>query len=190
MSHTRSAIVTGAGSGIGRAVALAMQADGYDVALAGRRAEELDKTAARAAEGGGRMLTLPTDVTDDDQVTPAVRSYNGRIRPARCAVQQCRPGRAAGADGGTDAPTMARCGGCEPDRLFHLRPACNPDHEGAGSEGRADRQQRVDIGPDAAALHRALHGDQARAHRPHQIDRAGRTARRHHPPARSISAMR
>ena len=68
MSHSRSAIVTGAGSGIGRAVALAMQADGYDVALAGRRGEELDKTAARAAEGGGRMLTLPTDVTDDDQV--------------------------------------------------------------------------------------------------------------------------
>ncbi|MXY38413.1 MAG: SDR family oxidoreductase [Rhodospirillaceae bacterium] len=68
MSHTRSVIVTGAGSGIGRAVALAMQADGYNVALAGRRADELDITAARAAEGGGRMLALPTDVTDDDQV--------------------------------------------------------------------------------------------------------------------------
>ncbi len=68
MSHTRSAIITGAGSGIGRAVALAMQADGYNVALAGRRAEELDITAAQAAEGGGRMLALPTDVTDDDQV--------------------------------------------------------------------------------------------------------------------------
>ena len=68
MSHTRSAIVTGAGSGIGRAVALAMQADGYNVALAGRRADELDKTAAQAAEGGGRMLALPTDVTDDGQV--------------------------------------------------------------------------------------------------------------------------
>ncbi|MDE0150738.1 MAG: SDR family NAD(P)-dependent oxidoreductase [Rhodospirillaceae bacterium] len=68
MSHTRSVIVTGAGSGIGRAVALAMQADGYNVALAGRRADELDITAARAAGGGGRMLALPTDVTDDDQV--------------------------------------------------------------------------------------------------------------------------
>ena len=68
MSHTRSVIVTGAGSGIGRAVALAMQADGYNVALAGRRAEELDITAARAAESGGRMLALPTDVTDDGQV--------------------------------------------------------------------------------------------------------------------------
>ena len=68
MAHTRSAIVTGAGSGIGRAVALAMQADGYDVALAGRRAEELDRTAAQAAKGGGRMLALPTDVTDDEQV--------------------------------------------------------------------------------------------------------------------------
>ena len=68
MTYTRSVIVTGAGSGIGRAVALAMQADGYNVALAGRRAEELDTTAARATEGGGLMLALPTDVTDDDQV--------------------------------------------------------------------------------------------------------------------------
>ena len=68
MSHVRSAIITGAGSGIGRAVALAMQADGYNVALAGRRAAELDKTAEQAAGGGGRMLAIPTDVTDDDQV--------------------------------------------------------------------------------------------------------------------------
>ena len=68
MSHVRSAIITGAGSGIGRAVALAMQADGYNVALAGRRAAELDKTVEQAAGGGGRMLAIPTDVTDDDQV--------------------------------------------------------------------------------------------------------------------------
>jgi len=68
MTYTRSAVVTGAGSGIGRAVALALQADGYNVALAGRREEELHKTADAAAAAGGTMLPVPTDVTDDDQV--------------------------------------------------------------------------------------------------------------------------
>ena len=73
MTHTRSALVTGAGSGIGRAVALALQADGYNVVLAGRRTEELDKTASRAAPDGGRMLAVPTDVTGDDQVANLFR---------------------------------------------------------------------------------------------------------------------
>ncbi len=58
------ALITGAGSGIGRSSALALQAKGYDVALAGRRAAELDNTASMAKEGGGRMLPVPTDVTD------------------------------------------------------------------------------------------------------------------------------
>jgi NAD(P)-dependent dehydrogenase (short-subunit alcohol dehydrogenase family) len=62
------AVVTGAGSGIGRASALALQADGYDVVLAGRRAEELEKTAAMAVAGGGRMLAVATDVSDPAQV--------------------------------------------------------------------------------------------------------------------------
>ncbi len=57
------AVVTGAGSGIGRAVAVALAGAGYSVALAGRRAAELDATAAQAA-GAGRILAVPTDVTD------------------------------------------------------------------------------------------------------------------------------
>ena len=48
-----------------RASALALQADGYDVVLAGRRKEELDKTAAMAKAGGGRMLAVPTDVSKE-----------------------------------------------------------------------------------------------------------------------------
>ncbi|MGI9425668.1 MAG: SDR family oxidoreductase [Hyphomicrobiaceae bacterium] len=58
------ALVTGAGSGIGRASALALQAVGYNVVLAGRRAEELQKTAEMAATGGGEMLAVPSDVSD------------------------------------------------------------------------------------------------------------------------------
>ncbi|MGH6816592.1 MAG: SDR family oxidoreductase [Hyphomicrobiaceae bacterium] len=63
-ANSKVALVTGAGSGIGRAAALALQADGFHVVLAGRRAEELDKTAAMVKTGGGRMLAVPTDVAD------------------------------------------------------------------------------------------------------------------------------
>lgn len=66
------ALVTGAGSGIGRAVARAMLRDGYAVALAGRRREPLEETAA----GAQRALVVPTDVTDP----AAVESLFAAIR--------------------------------------------------------------------------------------------------------------
>ena len=62
-SNRRFALVTGAGSGIGRAAALALHAGGFSVALAGRRPAELEKTAAMA-RGNGAMLAVPTDVGD------------------------------------------------------------------------------------------------------------------------------
>src|SRR5689334_16596100 len=64
----RIALVTGAGSGIGRAVALAMQSAGYSVVLAGRRTAELERTAGLADASGGKMLAVPTDVSQPDSV--------------------------------------------------------------------------------------------------------------------------
>jgi len=62
MSNGKIALVTGAGSGIGRAVSLALQSSGYSVVLAGRRAAELERTARSANPSGGEMLPVPTDI--------------------------------------------------------------------------------------------------------------------------------
>ena len=58
----RAAIVTGAGSGIGRYSAIALLKAGYSVGLAGRRAEALQETIAEAGEDGAQALAVPTDV--------------------------------------------------------------------------------------------------------------------------------
>ena len=67
-THAKIALVTGGGSGIGRAVALGLQSAGYRVVLAGRRAAELERTAALAEPSGGEMLAVPTDVSKPDSV--------------------------------------------------------------------------------------------------------------------------
>jgi NAD(P)-dependent dehydrogenase (short-subunit alcohol dehydrogenase family) len=68
MSENRVALITGAGSGIGRAAALALHHAGFSIVLAGRRASEIEKTAAMAARSGGRILAVPTDVSQPDSV--------------------------------------------------------------------------------------------------------------------------
>ncbi len=65
--NNKVAIVTGAGTGIGKAAALALLADGYRVALAGRRREPLDDVAA-ASGAGARVLAVPTDVSQPESV--------------------------------------------------------------------------------------------------------------------------
>jgi NAD(P)-dependent dehydrogenase (short-subunit alcohol dehydrogenase family) len=67
-SMTKVGIVTGGGTGIGRAVALALAGEGYSVVVAGRRKEPLDGTAAEGSRLGARMLSVPTDVSDPKAV--------------------------------------------------------------------------------------------------------------------------
>src|SRR4051812_14641043 len=62
------AMVTGAGSGIGRATAQALLREGYSVVLAGRRREALEQTVAEAGADGTRTLTVPADVSDESSV--------------------------------------------------------------------------------------------------------------------------
>jgi len=65
MAVQKIALVTGAGSGVGRSAALALSRDGYAVVLAGRRREMLE---AVAKEAGGKTLAVPTDVTEPDSI--------------------------------------------------------------------------------------------------------------------------
>jgi NAD(P)-dependent dehydrogenase (short-subunit alcohol dehydrogenase family) len=67
MATGKVAVVTGAGSGIGRAVTLALASNGWSVAAAGRRAEALEATAALGA-GAAEILAITCDVTDPAQV--------------------------------------------------------------------------------------------------------------------------
>jgi len=75
----RVAVVTGAGSGIGRAVALGLLREGYAVVLAGRRAEALGATVAQAGAAAGRACCVPTDVTDPAAVEALFASVQSRF---------------------------------------------------------------------------------------------------------------
>jgi|TARA_B100000959_G_scaffold285662_1_gene361149 NAD(P)-dependent dehydrogenase (short-subunit alcohol dehydrogenase family) len=68
-TRIKTAIITGAGSGVGRAAALALHSEGYSVTLAGRRLDALEETAALASSSGERTLVVPTDITDAASVS-------------------------------------------------------------------------------------------------------------------------
>jgi len=77
-THDKVAIVTGAGTGIGKAVALAFLQDGYRVALAGRRKELLEQAAKASGAPAKRVIAVPTDVGDPQ----AVRALFARTHEA------------------------------------------------------------------------------------------------------------
>ena len=82
MANDRIALVTGAGSGIGRAVSIALHSAGYSVVLAGRRSAELEKTAELVDRPGGKMLPVSTDVSKPESVRAlfaSVKETFGRL---------------------------------------------------------------------------------------------------------------
>jgi NAD(P)-dependent dehydrogenase (short-subunit alcohol dehydrogenase family) len=73
------ALVTGAGSGIGRAASLALAAAGYSVIIGGRRAEPLDVTISMASGSGAKMLAIPVDVADPASVNALFARIRGEF---------------------------------------------------------------------------------------------------------------
>ena len=111
-SPRRVALVTGASRGIGEETAVALARDGFDVALASRGLEALEKVAARCAEQGARTAVIPTDVTQEDQVRAMVATAVSELGGLHTVVNNA---------GGTNfmAPiTDFRSGGFE--KVIHL----------------------------------------------------------------------
>jgi len=79
MSELKVAVVTGAGSGIGRAVSLALANVGYEVVLAGRRADKLDETRALGGERSGQLHPVVTDVADEASVNALFAEVSRRF---------------------------------------------------------------------------------------------------------------
>lgn len=76
---SKIAVVTGAGSGVGRASALALLQDGWSVALAGRRKDALEETVRMAGNAGQRALVVPTDVGKPDAVAALFAQVKDRF---------------------------------------------------------------------------------------------------------------
>ncbi len=82
MDSTNIALVTGAGSGIGRAAAIGLAGAGFTVVLVGRRPAPLEETAERCAGAGTEAVAVPTDITDEaavDALFATVRERFGRL---------------------------------------------------------------------------------------------------------------
>jgi NAD(P)-dependent dehydrogenase (short-subunit alcohol dehydrogenase family) len=77
MAQKRVAIVTGAGSGIGKSASLALLKDGYHVGLVGRRKDMLEETAAESG-AKDRALVLAADITKDDEVAKIFGEVKGK----------------------------------------------------------------------------------------------------------------
>ena len=183
------AIVTGAGSGIGRASALALL-EGRLPRRARRPPRRRARGDARAppATAADRVLVVPTDVTDPAAVKALFARRQGQARPPRRAVQQRRHRRAAGAARGAHRRAVADRRRHQPDRRLPVHAAGVRADEVAVAARRPHHQQRLDLGARAAPVQLALHRDQARDHRPHQVDLARRPRRTTSPAARSTSA--
>lgn len=77
-AQDKVALITGAGSGIGRAVAFALLAEGYRVGLVGRRREALEATVAQAGAAQDRTLVLPADLADEAAVADVFAQLEAR----------------------------------------------------------------------------------------------------------------
>src|SRR3954465_11255188 len=89
----RVVAVTGAGTGIGRAIATAFAALGWRVVVGGRRADKLAETAALVEQAGGACLAHPLDVTDGDSVEAFFDAAESRFGPLTAVINNAATAR-------------------------------------------------------------------------------------------------
>ena len=142
---SKIAVVTGAGSGVGRASALALLADGWTVALVGRRADALEETAGMAGDAKSRAVPVPTDVGDPK----AVQALFATVRD-RCGRLDFLFNNAGGNVPGTPFEDLAyedwaRIVQVNLTGSFLCAQAAFRMMKDAVAAGRAHRQQRLDL---------------------------------------------
>jgi len=94
----RVAVITGASSGIGRALAVALAAQGARVGATARRAERLDELAREVRAANGTIETAPCDITDRAATLAAIRELAERLGPVDLMIANAGLGQTAGAD--------------------------------------------------------------------------------------------
>ena len=87
------AVVTGASSGIGRALAKRLAAEGCKVGLVARRREQLEKLAGEITAAGGAAAFAPADVADRDQTLQAIHDVAGKLGPVDLLIANAGVGR-------------------------------------------------------------------------------------------------
>ena len=187
-ASAKVALVTGAGTGVGRAVSLALAKDGYDMVLAGRRKEMLDEVAGEVKAGGAQALAVPTDVSKRESILAlfaTVKSSFGRLD-----VLFNNAGIGAPAVPLEDLPyrEMEERGRHQPHRHVPVHAGSDQDHEGpdrraAGASSTTARSRRTRRGPIRSPIPRPSTPSPASPNRPRST--AGNTTS---PAGRSTSA--
>ena len=152
MANGKTAIVTGAGTGIGKAVAIALLKAGWNTVFTGRRLPLLDEAVAAAGKTDAKALAFAADVTQAGRGRPAVRWRRQGIRPRRPALQQCRPRLQGDADRRIAGRDLERRGCGQPDRLVPVRPRrvprrCASRARRAAASSTTARSRRMRRGP-------------------------------------------
>jgi NAD(P)-dependent dehydrogenase (short-subunit alcohol dehydrogenase family) len=165
------AIITGAGSGIGRAVALKLLANDFRVVLAGRRENALQETLNLADKNTVNGLVVPTDVTDANSVQ----------RLFDCAAAEFGRVDVLFNNAGISASGRyfrgSLAAGCqrESNRAVLLHSGRFSTDEATVSDGWPDYQQRIGVLLGTAAEFVTVHSNQARHYRADQSHVAGRS---------------
>ena len=183
------AVVTGGGTGIGKAMTRALAAAGWSVAITGRRAEVLEATAAElSAETGATIAAIPPTSAMTPRWRP-LRRGDRAFRPARSPRQQCRRQRAGQAARGADGRRVEHGRRRQPHRRLPLHQGggealSRRSRRRAGASSTTARSRRRRRGRTRRPMRRPSTASPASPRRPRSKGAASTS-----PAARSTSAM-